>query len=69
MFPFDPPENIRKPNIFWRFKGGQKGTLGRNGLNFVYVCTKWLENSIRRATCGRQNWFFIFFLVKHSYKK
>ena len=26
MFPFDPPENIRKPLV-------QKGSLGRNGLN------------------------------------
>ena len=26
MFPFDPPENIRKP------KGDQKGTLGSKGL-------------------------------------
>ena len=31
MFPFDPPENIRKPNVFC-FQGDQKGTLGTNGL-------------------------------------
>ena len=33
----DPPENIRKPKVFLYFKGGggggQKGTLGRKGLN------------------------------------
>ena len=29
MFPFDPPENIRKPLVFWCFQGDQKGTLGR----------------------------------------
>ena len=29
MVPFDPPENTRKPKIFWCFKGDQKGTLGR----------------------------------------
>ena len=34
MFPFDPPEYIRKPSIFWCFQGGQKGTLERNGLNW-----------------------------------
>ena len=32
MFPFDPPENIRKPKVFWCFQGDQKGTLGRKGL-------------------------------------
>ena len=31
MFPFDSPENIRKPSIFWCFQGDQKGTLGRKG--------------------------------------
>ena len=33
MFPFDPPENIRKPKVFSCFQGDQKGTLGRKGLN------------------------------------
>ena len=32
MFPFDPPENIRKPKIFC-FQGGQKGTLRRKGFS------------------------------------
>ena len=32
MFPFDPPENIRKPLVFC-FQGDQKGTLGRKGLS------------------------------------
>ena len=31
MFPFDPPENIRKPKVFC-FQGDQKGTLGSKGL-------------------------------------
>ena len=31
MFPFDQPENIRKPLIF-DFQGDQKGTLGRKKL-------------------------------------
>ena len=21
MFPLDPPENVRKPKVFWRFQG------------------------------------------------
>ena len=33
MFPFDPPENIRKPLGFGCFQGDQEGTLGRKGLN------------------------------------
>ena len=32
MFPFDPPENIRKPFVFSCFQGDQKGTLGSKGL-------------------------------------
>ena len=35
MFPFYPPENINKPNIFWCFQGDQKGFLGRKGLSKV----------------------------------
>ena len=31
---FDPPENIRKPKVFWCFQGDQKGTLGSKGLSF-----------------------------------
>ena len=31
-FPFDAPENIRKPKFFRCFQGDQKGTLGRTGL-------------------------------------
>ena len=33
MFPFDPPENIRKLLGFWCFQRDQKGKLGRKGLN------------------------------------
>ena len=33
MFHFDPPENIRKPLVFWCFQGDQKGTLGSKGLS------------------------------------
>ena len=32
MFPFDPPENNRKPKVFWCFHGDQKRTLGRKEL-------------------------------------
>ena len=32
MFPFDPPEKIRKPLVFLCFQGDQKGTLGSKGL-------------------------------------
>ena len=36
MFPFDPPENIRKRKVFSCFQGDQKGTLGRKGLNMLF---------------------------------
>ena len=41
MFPFDNPEHIGKPLVFWCLQGDQKGTLGRKGLiswkNFVHI--------------------------------
>ena len=37
MYPFDPPQNIRKPLVFLCFKEDQKGTLGRNGLKSFFV--------------------------------
>ena len=35
MFPFDPPENIRKRKVSWSFQGDQKGTLGKKELNKI----------------------------------
>ena len=32
MFPFGPPENIKKPLFFWCFQRDQKLTLGRKWL-------------------------------------
>ena len=32
MLPFDPPENIRKPKVFWYFQGDQKGDIGKKGV-------------------------------------
>ena len=39
MFPFDAPENIRKPKVLWCFQEDQKGILGRKGLNRKKVLT------------------------------
>ena len=39
MFPFDPPENIRKPKVFWCFQGDQNGTLGSKGLTWSSTST------------------------------
>ena len=36
MSSFDPPENIKKPLVFWCFQGDQKGTLGKKGLKVIY---------------------------------
>ena len=33
--PFDPPENIGKPKVFWRFQGDQKRNLQRKWLNLL----------------------------------
>ena len=35
VFPFDPPENIRKPLVFGCFEGNQKGVLGRKVLKIL----------------------------------
>ena len=32
MFPFDPPENIRKSKVFLMFQEDQRRTLGSKGL-------------------------------------
>ena len=32
IFPFDPPENIRKPKVIWCYQGNQRETLERKGL-------------------------------------
>ena len=37
MFPFDPPENMRKPLVCDVFKGDEKETLGRKGLRTARV--------------------------------
>ena len=39
LFPvlsFYPPENIRKPSVFWCFQGDQKATLGRKELRWKF---------------------------------
>ena len=42
-FPFDPPENIRKPLVLWCVQGDQKGILGGKELN-KYSLKKLHEN-------------------------
>ena len=44
MFLFDPPENFRKPKVFWCFQGDQKKALGRKGL--ILVLSDWLRVQI-----------------------
>ena len=49
MFPFDPPENIKKSLIISCFLGGdQKGTLGRKGLRYEKLQEKFSRNSSSR---------------------
>ena len=35
MFPFDPPENIRKPKVLQCFKGDQKKTLEKKVKKYL----------------------------------
>ena len=37
MFPFDSPENIRKPKVYCCFQGDKNGTLGRKVLNKLII--------------------------------
>ena len=43
MFPFDPPENIRKPKVFLIFQGDQRRTLGSKGLREKSPSHAWNE--------------------------
>ena len=36
-FPFDSPENVRKPEVFYTFSGGSKGNIEKKGLNFSFT--------------------------------
>ena len=49
MFPFDPPEHIGKPLVFWCLQGDQKETLGRKGLTTLYqFFTKIINRNVPR---------------------
>ena len=39
MFPFNLPENSRKPLIFWCFQGVEKGCLGNEWVNLSWIQT------------------------------
>ena len=46
MFSFNPPENIRKPKVYWYFHRDQNRTLKRKRLiSWRYWC--WFENSAK----------------------
>ena len=34
MFPYEPPENNRKPKVFWCFQGDLKGNFGTKTYNY-----------------------------------
>ena len=65
---FNPPENIRKPKVFLRFQGDQKGMLGRKGLIYLYLCSRifrWLfkickdnQSLSYLYNCTKKNEFF-----------
>ena len=37
MFPFDLPESIRQPKVFWCLEGNQEGKLGRKRLKPMFL--------------------------------
>ena len=37
MFPFDLPESIRQPKVFWCLEGNQEGKLGRKRLKPIFL--------------------------------
>ena len=51
-FPFDPPETIRKPLVFWYLQADQKGTLGKKGLYILdsNCITSWEAETHPRLT-------------------
>ena len=49
VFPFDPPENIRKPMVFWCFQGDQKGTFGRKSLTLLFLLVIYRTELILRT--------------------
>ena len=55
MFPFDPPENIRKPKM--GFQGDQKGALGRKGLNANHFHVL-ISKSLRHCKSNREKFSF-----------
>ena len=65
MFPFDPPENMRKPNVFWCFQCDQKVILGSKGLMMkflrklvsspVIIKKFWVSNWANQSTILLQN--------------
>ena len=58
MFPFDPPENVKKPP-FLTFSGGSKGNIGKERVKHL-----WLTNDID----GLED-YFSFRSSHYSYSK
>ena len=66
MFPFDPPENIRKILFSWCFQGDQKGTLGRKGVKRVLLnCSS--ERVLLFNMIFLENTFYNFVVVELSH--
>ena len=54
IFPFNPPENMRKPMVFWCFQEAQKRTLGRKRL------IKIQHGGGGYSNCSTKKWLILF---------
>ena len=70
MFPFDPPENIRKPLVLGCFQGDQKGTSGRYGLsnddlvkNIVKRLPLLRDDNFRKFSLSGTIYLFIYLFI------
>ena len=66
MFPFDPPENIRKSLVFWCFQGDQKGILGRKGLRIRYFVKRILTIMVSAKPINFEPNGFVIVIVNDS---
>ena len=46
MFTFDPPENVRKPLVFWRFQGNQSRTSRKKGLGILFMEKNFFDRNV-----------------------
>ena len=72
MFPFDPPETIRKPLVFLCFQGDQKRTLASKGLKvstFKHCIVSILPMCIMAFCVGLLDYYMYIFEMERKVKE